>query len=443
MEHRTYLWLHLAMDAIRIALTSPRPNEEAIEAVPSSVEAAHEDILYRVPEKRKDDARTIMKIIIGARRPLTVAEMALALGAATDKQGRRSKDVEIDPDHLKTHLRDWCGLFVFINHSKIYLIHQTAREFLVRQGSDSMEYVINETWRHCIQKVQTEHMMAVICIRCLNLEDRDALLGHKPSNDNSMVEGSREEFMEYCCEWWTNHYSLSQDASREDTFQDALSLYNTEGAAFKFWFDWFWLKIRGYDRANDMTPVRLAALSNHGKVLKHFLDNTEMDLEAKDEAGRSALYWASDLGHDEIVQPLLDGGADVNAQSVVYGNALQAASAEGHYKTVQLLLDGDADVNAQGGYYGSALYVASAGGHNKTVELLLDGGADFDAGDGEVVRRCKQRQQEASTRSYWFCFRKAQTSTLTSCSQLCVKTSPQLSCFSCLVFQKTWSLRST
>jgi ankyrin repeat protein len=43
-----------------------------------------------------------------------------------------------------------------------------------------------------------------------------------------------------------------------------------------------------------------------------------------------------------------------NAQGGEYGNALQAASAEGHGQIVQLLLEKGADVNTQGGSYGYA-----------------------------------------------------------------------------------------
>lgn len=38
---------------------------------------------------------------------------------------------------------------------------------------------------------------------------------------------------------------------------------------------------------------------------------------------------AHKFGHEQIVQRLLEKGADVNAQGGRYGNALQAASAEG------------------------------------------------------------------------------------------------------------------
>jgi hypothetical protein len=46
----------------------------------------------------------------------------------------------------------------------------------------------------------------------------------------------------------------------------------------------------------------------------------------------SALYAA---GHDQIIQRLLEKGADVNAQCGYYGSALQTASCEGHDQIVR------------------------------------------------------------------------------------------------------------
>jgi ankyrin repeat protein len=385
MEHRTYLWLHLAIHDIRMTLRdSFRPDEESIESVPSSVEGAYEKILARVAKVQHRKVKLILQIIVAARRPLAVGEMALALGLATSKQHRISTNAQIDPVHLGKQLRHWCGLFVFVNQSRIYLIHQTAREFLIaRQEYDrSMNFAPN-TWRHCVQQAEMEQTMTSICIRCLNLEDREV-----PSSDELPTEilvagESTKKFTEYCCEWWTTHYSLSQDASGEDTFQDVLALYDTEGEAFKFWFNCFWAKTRPYDDAKSMTPIRLAAVSNHDKVLDHFLDRMGMDIDARDQDGRTALYWASILGHDKIVQMLLDTGADANGQSGWCGSALQAASAGGYDMIVQTLLDKGADVNGQGGWYGNALQVASAGGHDKIVQTLLDKGADANAQGGE------------------------------------------------------------
>ncbi|KAH7186509.1 hypothetical protein DER44DRAFT_802474, partial [Fusarium oxysporum] len=61
-------------------------------------------------------------------------------------------------------------------------------------------------------------------------------------------------------------------------------------------------------------------------------------------------------------------GADINAQGGEYCNALQAALYFGNLEIVQLLLDNGADVNAQ------TLQAASRGGNPEIVQLLnLDG----------------------------------------------------------------------
>jgi tetratricopeptide (TPR) repeat protein len=391
MEHRTYLWLHLAIDDIRMTLRdSSRPDEAIIKSVPSSVEGAYEKILARVTKAQHQKVKLILQIIVGARRPLALSEMALALGLATSKQHKTSVDAKLDPVHLGKQLRHWCGLFVFVNQSKIYLIHQTAREFLVaRHDYEHSTSFAHSTWRHCVQQTEVEQTMTVICIRCLNLEDREALSSDEsPADDQfpsdvSEAGESMKDFTEYCCEWWMVHYRLSQDASGQDTFQDVLALYDTEGEAFKFWFGKFWAKTRQHDSAKSMKSIRLAALSNHDRVLDHLLSKTGMNTEAEDEDGRTALYWASDQGHDKIVQMLLEKGADVNAEGGFYGYALQAASAKGYEKIVQMLLDKNADVNAQGGGFGSALQAVSATGHYNIVQMLLDRGADVNAHGGE------------------------------------------------------------
>ncbi|KAG9645619.1 purine and uridine phosphorylase, partial [Aureobasidium melanogenum] len=385
MKHRTYLWLHLAIDDIRKTLQgSFRPDEEPVKSVPSSVEHAYEKILARVAPEQHQSVRLILQIIVGARRPLAMGEMALALGLATSDQHRTSVGAQVDPDHLGKQLRHWCGLFVFVNHSRIYLIHQTAREFLVaHQDYEHSKGIAYNTWKHCVQQAEMEQTMTTICIRCLNLEDRGVSPSDELSTDVLEAGQSRKEFVEYCCEWWTTHYRLSQDTSGEDTFQDVLALYNTEGEMFKFWFDQFWNRTWQHDRGTSMTPIRLAALSNHNRVLKHYLDTVGVHVDQSDEDGRTALYWASELSHDKTVQMLLDSGADVNAVGGLYGNALLAASYKGCDKIVQMLLDRGADVNVQDGRYGNALQAASAEGFDKTVHMLLDSGADVNAGGGQ------------------------------------------------------------
>ena len=72
-----------------------------------------------------------------------------------------------------------------------------------------------------------------------------------------------------------------------------------------------------------------------------------------------ALAAASACGHEEVIQLLLEKGADVNAPTVYgYCEPLYAAIDNGHEGVVRLLLDNGADVNAGGGMWGNPLQVA-------------------------------------------------------------------------------------
>ena len=82
------------------------------------------------------------------------------------------------------------------------------------------------------------------------------------------------------------------------------------------------------------------------------------------------LQAASAEGHNDIVELLLNKGANVNAQGGFQGNALSAASTGSHEKAVQLLLDKGAIVKVQGGPYGTALQAALTLGHEKVIQLL-------------------------------------------------------------------------
>jgi hypothetical protein len=161
MENRTYLWLHLAMKIIGDAFNDClRPDTESLEThqLPSTVEEAYEKILGKIISKNKKVVKTIFHIIVGARRPLTTSELAAALGIATNEEAQSFKDFHIDPNRLDRRIRSWCGLFVFINHSRIYLIHQTARAFLIKANNQDK----NGCWKHCLEPKESEAIMARI-----------------------------------------------------------------------------------------------------------------------------------------------------------------------------------------------------------------------------------------------------------------------------------------
>ncbi|GIJ92692.1 hypothetical protein Asppvi_001970 [Aspergillus pseudoviridinutans] len=370
MEHRTYLWLHLAIDDIRTTFqNSFWPAEEQIRLIPSSVDAAYEKILGRVPSNQVHTVKKILQIIVGARRPLTTQEMAMALGIALSPKSQIAAEAGINPARLAKRIRQLCGLFVFINNSKIYLIHQTAREFLINRDSAS-----NPSSIYAFQQTDAEKLMSQICIQYLLMDDLE--------QSKRQTDTDNQSLLEYSAVHWPDHVrnvSLPQQQEIEDLLHH---IYDTAKGHFAVWFPIFWRTTDMLYKAPHMDPIHLTAFNGHTHIVRKLLFGNEKNINKRDNMGSNALMWASQNGYKEVTELLLEHGADVNAQGGWYGNALQAASFHGHGKIVQMLLKHGANVNAKSGMYDNALYAASLEGHAKIVQVLLECGADVNSQRG-------------------------------------------------------------
>lgn len=87
------------------------------------------------------------------------------------------------------------------------------------------------------------------------------------------------------------------------------------------------------------------------------------------------------LGQDRCVQTLLDAGADINAQDEAGRSALMEACIAFKRDTIALLLERNADVNLFDNNGCTALMRAAYGGYPSLVEKLLAFGADKDMED--------------------------------------------------------------
>ena len=162
--------------------------------------------------------------------------------------------------------------------------------------------------------------------------------------------------------------------------------------------------------ANGVCAARLAGVNVHEKDpsgraqggdlpgAKYLLQvGAEVDLrQDADEA--TALHLAADIGHDGIVELLLEAGADVDADIDDGRTALHLAAEKGYASVVERLLAAGADPNVQDGNGNTPLHLAAGRGGDWDVwhgegwvvkEEVLVAGYLLEAG-ADPIRRNRQ-----------------------------------------------------
>ena len=100
-----------------------------------------------------------------------------------------------------------------------------------------------------------------------------------------------------------------------------------------------------------------------------------VDVNSRDENGRTALIEAAFGGHEETVRALIERGADVNACDRDGWTALMESASKGRLGIVKIILEAGADLRAKNKNGWTALK-ASARSSAKIHRLLKESGAE-------------------------------------------------------------------
>jgi hypothetical protein len=167
IPNRTYLWLHLTLEEIlksKGASTIKRLGV-IVTDLPKTIDAAYDKILKRVTDPVL--CRRLLHIVLAALRPLSLSEVNIALNIEEDTHTITDLDME-DETHFANTVRDLCGLFVSIIDKRLFLIHQTAREFLLRHESSSGH---QSSWKHSFLPIDSHLILARSCILYLQFKE--------------------------------------------------------------------------------------------------------------------------------------------------------------------------------------------------------------------------------------------------------------------------------
>ncbi|KAI2634835.1 hypothetical protein GGS26DRAFT_525724 [Hypomontagnella submonticulosa] len=267
---QTFLWISLFLAEFETSKVFHGKDREYLELLnnpPPNLDSVYERILKRRTDPKL--AQKILHAVVAAARPLTPAEMNIALSI----EPRHKRSGELKPDlfpeqGLEKLIGDSCGHIVGFEgrgrRRRINLVHQTAKEFLVKKPYQSMPksdirgplnwliyalwYVRTRflmgflgLWKGSLDPVESNRVVARVCMEYLLLESFDNCPTFRHSNRGMMARYTKEHaFLDYSAKHWASHFRQGQFQQGSPAFDSALRLCNTESRRFWLWFGMYW-----------------------------------------------------------------------------------------------------------------------------------------------------------------------------------------------------------
>ncbi|KAJ5472958.1 hypothetical protein N7530_006959 [Penicillium desertorum] len=361
MENRTYLWLYVIFETIK---EDPSRHGKSY--------PRHTKISWREANGKREQ-NVFLKI--AAARPLTLDEANVALTLAFAKEDFPSLtalEKELWPkDAFESIVKGLSGLFISIHDSKLFFLHQTARDFLLgskgRGEAAAIEHSLKDARTLCNGR------QAWVWVAAPGLASRGQPLVFQNMTDLSLASylGLKqvvekmlsEEHLDVNIEDESSGSALSAACFAGQS--DVVTLLLEQGA-----------NVNSNPGRHGMA-LHAALLSGHQDIA-FILLGKGAHVNSEGASFQTALYIASYENKPDVVRNLLERGAAVNYNHEMYGTALYGACSCGAREVVNILLENGADVNIGGGEFGSALHISSTSRETDIVLNLLKNGADID-----------------------------------------------------------------
>ena len=133
-----------------------------------------------------------------------------------------------------------------------------------------------------------------------------------------------------------------------------------------------------------MTSLFVAAESGNIEVVKLLVRANGFDMKKNEGDGLSPLRIAVLMNHTEIVEELINAGADINLLDEDGFTILHLASGMGFGSEVRLLVKAGADLNIKENTGKTALHWASSNAQAHVVKVLIEAGADLNIKENEI-----------------------------------------------------------
>ena len=352
----------------------------ALDELPKSLDETYKRTLLGIEEEKREFAHRLFQCLTVAIRPLRVDELAEVLA------------IRFDPGQLPQYVVDWqsedaqeailstCSSLISVvnvdGSPVVQFSHFSVKEFLT---SDRLAKSTEDLSRFYVVPDSAHTILVQACL--------GVLLHLSDQVDKDTIE--KFPFAQYAAQHWVDHGRFEDVSLR---IQDAMELlFDVDSPSFA---TWIWIYDIDYPFRQHMFEDRppqpeasalyYASLCGFLSLVEHLIVNYRGDINARGGRHGSAVNAALVKRNMEIALLLLGQGADVNIMDAEGYTPLYMASDSGHRDRVEFLLEHHADVNLMSGQISDTpLTMAAVMGEVEVARVLLHHGAFVDHRDNQ------------------------------------------------------------
>lgn len=379
---KTFLWVALVLENIySLHSRTYKAIKKALENIPNDLNEFYQHTLNHFRDK--DASYKLLRLVVTATNPLDLDEINILLNITPESSSLKDLQRDLEPN-IEYTAKQLGGFFVRIIDSRVNLVHQTARDFLLlQQDQNGIPTPVNVD--------DGEADFAEGCIRLLTLDDIPERHLVDPSNDSLPADNPIyiEQFPQWsrtlylrAARYWARDSGPEKLSKRDPSIQEKIHiLCDIKGNVFFNWWCFYetmnqkqvlnqrvyfvldrdyqnvahtstrhgdliisktfielgHCKVTDLEEGGDLLKLAVARRHwNHVEWLLRDFNPAELQL---DSALLSSVNWPH--CSKQIMEALLEAGADVNAIQVD-DNSLEKTpgGAAGHHpELLQILLD--------------------------------------------------------------------------------------------------------
>ncbi|KAF3175046.1 hypothetical protein TWF788_008518 [Orbilia oligospora] len=340
----------------------------------STYRAIMEKIQGNSNKELADMAFKVLTWVTCASRRLNKAELQHAIATEPEEPASLDKDNISDIDDL---ISTCLGLVTIDEESNIVrLIHYTAQEYLEREKKLWFLYPHSSIAKVCTIYLSYDVFKAGPCKSEDDLEERlglNPLYRYAAENLGYHARESSCEEQSYCLELGADRSTLQIGVTQhilnfllDDDLRLACvqALHRYERPRY----------VRYQKRADieQTQALHVAAYLGLARAAELLLARSGVDLEAKENEGKTPLSLAAERGQDDVVKVLIKDGANLEARDNSLRTPLYRAVMKNRKETTKLLVGYGADLATRCSWYSTPLEAAVDNGCRGLVRFLVD-----------------------------------------------------------------------